>query len=434
VPHFLRLEFILNLANVDFDSGTKIVFSLSITHVRWEINTLSYRPCQCDPTNHIAELRMSRKKRIALFTTDIFGGGPSGKKIPVLVDLFSRLSVHFHIEVYSLVSVTSTQLPGYIPVIQPPAMKLPGRLKFLIVAMKFIINQFFHRSDLIFAVSDYPAGHWAIRLGKLFKQPVVVQLIGFEAVALPEIDYGNLTIPWLTPITRSVCEKADDLIVVAEYQKSVARQCLPTEREMIVLPLRIDPEKFPFHRHHISYPVQFIHVAYYSALKDQDMMFTAFAKVAASVDCHLTVVGDFYDVPKVHALLHELGITEKITFTGVIAQSELPPLFQRAHILLHTARFETGCAAIQEAMASGVAVCGTNVGILADIGNDYAVTGPVGDAMFFAAKILELIHDPIAYEAMTDRAYEFIVVHGAEWSYLNYLHFLEMKLTQKDPE
>ena len=96
-------------------------------------------------------------------------------------------------------------------------------------------------------------------------------------------------------------------------------------------------------------------------------------------------------------LLKELGIQEHVTFTGELGQSDLPKYFDNAHILLHTARFETGCAVIQEAMASGVAVCGTEVGILADIGERYALMVHPQDSEGLAEKIISLVNNPQLY-------------------------------------
>ncbi len=159
---------------------------------------------------------------------------------------------------------------------------------------------------------------WAVLLGKIFKRPVIVQIIALEAAALPDIGHGNLTKPWLAKITRRVCEEADELVAVAEYQKQVALRNLPTTRKISVLPLRIDSNKFIYMERSISFPVHFIHIAFYSPVKDQDTMFAAFAKVAGVIDCHLTVIGDGFNISRVRAMLTRLRIKDKVTFTGVV--------------------------------------------------------------------------------------------------------------------
>jgi glycosyltransferase involved in cell wall biosynthesis len=368
---------------------------------------------------------MIRKPRLALFGMAILGGGPLGEGIPVLVDLFERLSTRFDITFYSFSSTDKRQVPASIKVRQPVSWRVPGRIKYLMVCLRFGWDHILHSYSLLFAVSVYPPGKWAIVMGKIFRRPVVIQIIALEAAALPDVGMGNLSIPWLAKISRSVCEKADVLVAVAEYQKEVAIKSLPTSREIVVLPLRIACEKFHFTERSVSFPVEFIHIAHYSPVKDQETMFLAFSKVARKIDCHLTVVGDGFNVPGVVALLRDLGISDKVTFAGFVLQSALPEYFKTAHILLHTARFETGCAVIQEAMASGVVVCGTSVGILADIGDRYAVIGPPREPEQLAQKILALVSDPTSYAAIRDEAYKWITTYDAAWAGRNYLSFLE---------
>jgi glycosyltransferase involved in cell wall biosynthesis len=371
--------------------------------------------------------KISPKPRIALFAMGVMGGGNMGYGIPVLNDLFERLSRDYELVYYPFSTILKSKVPNEIKVRQVK-WRLPGRLKYLLISLTFALDHILNPFQSIFAIAIYPTAHWAIRLGKIFNRPVAVQIIALEAVSLPDIGYGNLCIPWLKKITIKVCKKADILVTVAEYQKTIAQQSLPTSREIFVLPLRVDYHKFQYRRRKISFPVHFIHIAYYSPIKDQDMMFRAFSQVVRRIDCHLTVIGSGFGTPKIQNMLKELNIGDKVTFTGEIDQSNIPEYFQDSHILLHTARFETGCAVIQEAMASGVAVCGTEVGILSDIGSDYATIVPPGKADQLAEKILELVNDPLAYQQMTVKAYEWIKEHDSVWSYQNYKRFIDSVL------
>jgi glycosyltransferase involved in cell wall biosynthesis len=92
---------------------------------------------------------------------------------------------------------------------------------------------------------------------------------------------------------------------------------------------------------------------------------------------------------------------------------------------LHTARFETGCAVIQEAMASGVGVCGTRVGLLADIGDEYAVIVPPQNPEMLADEILKLVNDQQKFERITTNAFNWITENDAYWSYKNYLRLFD---------
>lgn len=371
------------------------------------------------------------KPTLALFAMGVIGGGNLGYGIPVLRDLFERLSRDYNIIFYSFSTIKPTNVPSGIKLRQTK-LRLPGRLKFFWMSMKFIVDQILNPCQLIFAVSIYPTGLWSIRLGKIFNRKVMVQIIALEAVGLPDIGHGNLANPWLRKLTKEVCEKADVLIAVAEYQKTVAKTSLPTLRSIEVLPLRIDYRNFTYKKRSISHPVQFVHIAYYSPVKDQDTMFSAFAQVSQSVDCHLTVIGHGYNTPKVQQVLEKLQIADKVTFVGEVIQEEIPKCFEHAHILLHTARFETGCAVIQEAMASGVAVCGTRVGILSDLGDEFAMIAPVQDVEQLSEKILQLLKDQSLYDKLTMNAYRWITTYDSIWSYENYRRFMHSFLKSQD--
>ncbi|RAW02748.1 glycosyltransferase family 4 protein [Pseudochryseolinea flava] len=366
----------------------------------------------------------NNKPRIALFGVGSLGGDQSGEGIPVIADLFSRLSEQYDIVYYSFTRVRKDNIPTNIVVRQIIAMKFPWRLKYLILFFHALADHIQNRFTLLFSVSVYPSGLFSLVLGKLINRPVLVQLIASEATRIKDVSV-QLVIPWRRFITKFVCKHADRLITVADYQRTLAVTSLPTTRHIDVLPLRINVNDFVYRKRKIEYPVHFIQVGFYGIVKDQDTMFKAFAKVATQIDCHLTVVGYGFDNVKVNAMLTELGVENKVTRVGFVPRAKLHEYYDRAHILLHTARFETGCAVIQEAMASGVAVCGTNVGILADLGNQYANIVEPQSTDELAAEILRLVHDQHRYDSITRTARDWIKQHDARYAYLNYLNFLD---------
>jgi glycosyltransferase involved in cell wall biosynthesis len=373
--------------------------------------------------------KIATKPRIALFGMGTLDAGNLG--IPVMIDLFERLSNHYEITFYSFLRIDASVVPEAITVRQPPGWKIPGRVKYFLIALRWICDHFVHRYALIFAVSIYPTAWWAVILGKVFNRPVIVQLIASEGGTLATIPLGNLTIPWLKKTTLWVCSKAEHVVTVADYQKKIAEKNLVTRRPLAVLPLRINKEKFAYRQRSITGPVQFIQIAFYGAIKDQKTLFRAFAKVCEQVKCHLTVIGSGFDVPEVRDLLQQLKIGDHVAFTGFVPQTKLPQYLDKAHILFHTALFETGCAVIQEAMASGIVVAGTDVGILNDIGPEYAVIVPPGAADELAKQTLKVVTDPVLYAKIQQNAYRFISTYDAVWSYKNYQSFIQDVIDRK---
>ena len=370
------------------------------------------------------------KPRIAVFEKGVIGGGKLGYGIPMLRDLFANMSKDFDVVVYSFSSVDESNVLPDVKVRQI-RLGIPLVLRSVLLSLRFVIDQFISNYQIIFAVSISPAGHWAVRLGSLFRINVVLQLIGPEAASMPDCNGGDLDNPALKKITLNACRKATRLIVLGEFQKRVAQNSLPFERRIDLVPLRIDATKFEFKRRPISFPVQFIHIAYYSKVKDQNTMFASFAEISKKIDCHLTVIGGGFDSPEAQSIIDQLEIAHKITFKGQLDQSQIPRQFENMHILIHASRFEGSCAVVQEAMASGVAVCGTPVGILGDLGDDFGVIVRPQDSADLTAKILRLVSDPVSFDQITENAYKYIINHEAAWSYLQHKKYFKELLAKR---
>ncbi len=86
---------------------------------------------------------------------------------------------------------------------------------------------------------------------------------------------------------------------------------------------------------------------------------------------------------------------------------------------------------MQEAMASGVVVCGTNVGILADLGEQFGVIAPPKDDSGLASRILNLIEDEARYLRITQNAYQWITQENGAWASENYRLFIDSLLVKR---
>jgi glycosyltransferase involved in cell wall biosynthesis len=80
----------------------------------------------------------------------------------------------------------------------------------------------------------------------------------------------------------------------------------------------------------------------------------ALRTLALLPNARLLVTGRLVSDPA--PLLHELGIVDRVEFTGRYSQSEAPALFRRAHALLHTKVLDPCPSLVIEAMACGLPV------------------------------------------------------------------------------
>ena len=85
---------------------------------------------------------------------------------------------------------------------------------------------------------------------------------------------------------------------------------------------------------------------------------------------------------------------------------------------------------VMEAFASGAVVVGTNVGMLADIGDDRVVVTP-GDAEGLAEKIEKLIAQPLVIREMQSANRALAEKYTAEWTWSEYKKLYEELLKGK---
>ncbi len=123
------------------------------------------------------------KHRIIILGMGTLGAGNIG--VPVLIDLFERLSAHYEIVFYSFLSIDASQIPKSIIVKQPLRWRMPGRLRYFFVAVHCCIDHLFHPASLVFGISIYPASYWATIISTVIRRPLLVQLISTEGGTLP---------------------------------------------------------------------------------------------------------------------------------------------------------------------------------------------------------------------------------------------------------
>jgi glycosyltransferase involved in cell wall biosynthesis len=123
----------------------------------------------------------------------------------------------------------------------------------------------------------------------------------------------------------------------------------------------------------------------------------------------LLVVGDGPARDEIAPALLRVG-AERVRFTGVMTQAELPACYAAADLFVWPAVREAYGLAMLEAAASGVPVVAGRDGGVAEVVRD-GVTGmltPAGDPDAFAAATASLLDDPERRGAMGDRAARFV--------------------------
>jgi glycosyltransferase involved in cell wall biosynthesis len=131
--------------------------------------------------------------------------------------------------------------------------------------------------------------------------------------------------------------------------------------------------------------------------KAQGVLVTAVARLAErGVPVDLTIAGDGPTRPSLERLAADLGVADRITFTGVVGQEEAIELYRAADVFALPSLAEGLPVVLMEAMACGVATVSTRIDAVPELIDDGA-TGLLvdpGDAHGLAAALERLAADP----------------------------------------
>jgi glycosyltransferase involved in cell wall biosynthesis len=359
-----------------------------------------------------------RTRRIAIIADGGLVGGHFNQGVPALVELFGRLSEAFELTAYQARRVLGAELsarPYRVRNFQPRAGGLA-------LAPQLIVEHMRAPYALVHGLWGGTA-RLAVRAARLLRVPAVVSLLGGEVANVASIGYGGLRMAGGRRNLTWIGKYADSVTTGSLFQAARLREACGVESTTI--PLGVDTDRFAFHPRMPRPPYEFLHVANLTEVKDQNTMLRAFARIRTAVPARLTVVGPDYLGGALQAGATALGLRGDVRFEGAVCHTEIPGRYQAAHILLHTSLFESQAVAAVEAMSSGAVVCGTAVGILADLADRCCLVVPPGDANALADAVLDLLRTPARFWELQSAAREWAVMHCAAWTAQRFEHLYE---------
>jgi glycosyltransferase involved in cell wall biosynthesis len=109
----------------------------------------------------------------------------------------------------------------------------------------------------------------------------------------------------------------------------------------------------------------------------------------------MTIAGSGPQRAELERLAAELGVSERVRFTGRLDNRELPALYRTASVALNPSLADNMPISLLEAMASGVPIVSTNVGGIPHLVEDgeTAVLVAPGDVAAMARAVLRLLDD-----------------------------------------
>lgn len=141
--------------------------------------------------------------------------------------------------------------------------------------------------------------------------------------------------------------------------------------------------------------------------KAPDVLIRAVAAgVAAGLDLRLTLVGDGRHRPELEALAASLGLGERVTFAGQLANSAgVRTYLDRADLFVLPSHQEGLPRAMIEAMGRALPCIGSTAGGIPELlpASDMV---PPGNVQALAARIREVVTDPVRMARMSDHSLE----------------------------
>ena len=361
---------------------------------------------------------MDSKSNIAIVVP---GGIEMDENIPSLIDLLYRLSEFYHLRIYSFSQhaphpkLLSVQCSFCFP---PTILEKSRVLTFLYFLWRMRSD---HRKLKFRAVHGFwvfAQGLTAVIAGKLLHIHCLLSLPGGDIVYVPSIRYGNMSHPVKRMIIRWCIQNADHVIVLSQYQKSLMDAQRFSSQFLSVIPYGVDISFFPYKPHtldrHIK-PLQFIFIGNLNRVKDPCTLVKAFALLNQSFDCRLAMIGEDFLDGSVQNYARDLGVGDKIEWKGKIPYEQIPGELQQSDFLLMTSRYEGEAVVVMEAFASGVVVVGTNVGLLADAGDERVMVLPE-DAEGLVKKIERFLEHPQQLSDIRLRNRAFAEEHTNVWT------------------
>lgn len=138
--------------------------------------------------------------------------------------------------------------------------------------------------------------------------------------------------------------------------------------------------------------------------KGTDVLIEAVARcVRAGVDLTAVIAGDGKYRPALMAQAERIGMASRIRFAGQITAGEpVRRILDAADLFVLPSRTEGLPRALIEAMARGLPCIGSDVGGIPEL-LDASELAPAGDPAALAAKIQEVLRDPLRMETMSQR-------------------------------
>ncbi|MBU2709916.1 glycosyltransferase family 4 protein [Zooshikella harenae] len=252
--------------------------------------------------------------------------------------------------------------PRY-PVLPKVGMSIAPKLMYWCLR-KFMANLLKEQPfDLIDAHYFYPDGVAAVELGRYLNRPVVVSARGQDISLIP-----NYTLPRYQ-IVRAANQASQLVSVAKPLKRRMEEMGITTPIHLLQNGVDLALFKPAADRERLRQALglnglTLLSVGNTIELKGHHLVIEALTKLP---EAQLVVIGEGSERIKYQQLAEQLGVADRVAFTGNIQQGDLVQYYNAADVLVLASRRE-GCPnVVLEAMACGTPVIATAVGAVPDL-------------------------------------------------------------------
>lgn len=255
--------------------------------------------------------------------------------------------------------------------------------------------------NLVVSQDPFEFGLIALTLKRRFDVRVLVELHG----DFYSTDWWKRSsvVNWIRyHLGKRVLKRADGVRAVSERIRSslVSRLGIP-ERKIIVFPVPTDVERFLaapastlLRDRYPGFDFFFLTVGGLSKVKNVALQLRSLARLVERFPgAALVVLGEGPERPRLGAAARKLGVASRVVFGGEV--SDPLPYYRSADAFLLTSEAEGWGRAVVEAMASGLAVIMTDVGLAGELLKDgeNGLVVPRGDERALASAMRRMLED-----------------------------------------
>ncbi|HEU5290847.1 MAG TPA: glycosyltransferase [Cyclobacteriaceae bacterium] len=356
---------------------------------------------------------MSEKRNIAIIIPGGIGTGHNNIGVPVLERIVRLLSADFNITVFQLFPINANfKVNGYELIDIYSSAPIVKYLRFYFTFRKIQRTKKF---EAVHGFWAFPCGFLAVFVGRIFRIKSIVSVLGGDAIALPEIRYGQLLSGVKKKLILWTLKHAQEVNTLTKYLIDNLSKHGLQRKDVKIIPWGIDTSLFAFREKPLSEPVQFLHIGNLHPVKDQETLLRAFKIISDKVQARLTIIGEGVSEAFVKKLITQLDLVNKVVIQGLLPYEELPAYYRNADVLLHTSRSEGQSEVITEAMSCGVLVCGTQAGLIYDL-PDCCVSVSIRDFETLGNEVLKLLSSPQRMNEIRTHAHAWTKVHSIRWT------------------